>query len=91
MVSSEGLLGELKKALAEAVLNAEMDRHLSDSMQDEVSGGDKSAKHRNGYSRKTVLTEHEALELAMQRDRRGSFEPQLITNTSAALSHLMKR
>jgi putative transposase len=78
MFSSEGLLGELKKALAERVLNAEMDHHLADSTQDEVSESEKAANHRNGYSKKTVLTENEALELAIPRDRRGSFEPQLI-------------
>jgi putative transposase len=76
--SSEGLLGELKKALAERVLNAEMDHHLADSTQDEVSEGEKPANRRNGYSKKTVLSENEALELAIPRDRRGSFEPQLI-------------
>jgi putative transposase len=37
LFSSDGLLGELKKAFAERVLNAEMDHHLSDSAQDEVS------------------------------------------------------
>jgi putative transposase len=78
MFSSDGLLGELKKALAERVLNAEMDHHLSDSTQGEVSEGDKAANHRNGYSKKTVLTENEAIELSIPRDRQGSFEPQLI-------------
>jgi putative transposase len=76
--SSEGLLGELKKALAERVLNAEMDHHLADSPQDEVSEGEKAGNRRNGYSKKTVLTENEAIDLAIPRDRRGSFEPQLI-------------
>jgi transposase-like protein len=46
MFSSDGLLGELKKALAERVLNAEMDHHLSDSRQDEVSEGENPANHR---------------------------------------------
>ena len=78
MFSSDGLLGELKKALAERVLNAEMDHHLADSTQEEVSEGDKSGNRRNGYSKKTVLTENEAIDLAIPRDRRGSFEPQLI-------------
>jgi putative transposase len=55
-----------------------MDHHLADSTQDEVSEGDKPANHRNGYSKKTVPTENEALELSIPRDRRGSFEPQLI-------------
>ena len=76
--SSEGLLGELKKALAERVLNAEMDHHLADSTQDEVSEGEKPGNRRNGYSKKTVLTESEAIDLAIPRDRRGNFEPQLI-------------
>ena len=78
MFSSDGLLGELKKAFAERVLNAEMDHHLADSTQDEVSEGEKAGNHRNGYSKKTVLTENEALELSIPRDRRGTFEPQLI-------------
>ena len=55
-----------------------MDHHLADSTQDEVSEGDKPGNRRNGYSKKTVLTENEAMELAIPRDRRGSFEPQLI-------------
>jgi len=76
--SSEGLLGELKKALAERVLNAEMDHHLADSTQDEVSEEEKPGNRRNGYSKKTVLTENEAIDLAIPRDRRGNFEPQLI-------------
>ena len=76
--SSEGLLGELKKALAERVLNAEMDHHLADSTQEEVSEGEKASNRRNGYSKKTVLTENEAIDLTIPRDRRGSFEPQLI-------------
>jgi putative transposase len=76
--SSAGLLGELKKALAERVLNAEMDHHLADSTQDEASEGEKPGNRRNGYSKKTVLSENEAMELAIPRDRHGSFEPQLI-------------
>ena len=57
-----------------------MDHHLADSTQDEVSEGEKAStgNHRNGYSKKTVLTENEALELSIPRDRRGTFEPQLI-------------
>ncbi len=69
--TSEGLLGELKKALAERVLNAEMDHHLADSTQAGVSEGEKAGNHRNGYSKKTVLTESEAIELSIPRDRRG--------------------
>jgi putative transposase len=72
VLSSDGLLGELKKALAERILNAELDHHLSQP-EEEASGN-----HRNGNSSKTVLTDTEKLELAIPRDRQGHFEPSLI-------------
>jgi putative transposase len=72
VLSSEGLLGDLKKALAERILNAELDHHL-ESPEEEEAGN-----HRNGTSSKTVLTENGAMELSIPRDRQGSFEPALI-------------
>ena len=47
--SKDGLFDELKKALAERVLNAELDDHLDS----EAAEGAKN--RRNGYSKKTVL------------------------------------
>ncbi len=65
-----GLLGALKKALAERALNAEMDHHL---------GGEAGAGNsRNGYGRKTVLTDTGRIALEVPRDRQGRFDPQLI-------------
>ena len=65
-----GLLDALKKALAERALNAEMDHHL---------GGEAGAGNsRNGYGRKTVLTDTGRIALEVPRDRQGSFDPQLI-------------
>jgi Transposase and inactivated derivatives len=64
-----GLLDSLKKALAERVLNAEMDVHLGDA-------GDGNS--RNGYGRKTVLTDSGKMEIAVPRDRHSTFDPQLI-------------
>jgi putative transposase len=76
--SADGLMNELKKALAERILNAEMDQHLADSTQHEAAAGQSAGNHRNGYSKKTVLTENAALQVSIPRDRQGSFEPQLI-------------
>jgi transposase-like protein len=45
-----GLFDELKKALAERMLNAQMDHHLT---QDAAEPGRNQANHRNGYSKKT--------------------------------------
>src|SRR5215216_6007591 len=64
-----GLLDGLKKALAERALNAEMDHHL---------GGEEAGNSRNGYGRKTVLTDTGKIELEVPRDRRSTFDPQLI-------------
>src|SRR5438128_5034305 len=65
-----GLLDGLKKALAERALNAEMDHHLTGD-----GGGGNS---RNGYGRKSVITDTGQIELEVPRDRRASFDPQLI-------------
>ena len=75
--SSEGLLAELKKALAERMLNAEMDQHLESEASAEADSAP-TGNHRNGYSKKTVLTDTSQVELEIPRDRRGTFEPQLI-------------
>ena len=70
--SKDGLFDELKKALAERVLNAELDDHL----EGEAAAG--KANHRNGYSKKTVLTETSKIDLRIPRDREGTFDPKLI-------------
>jgi putative transposase len=64
-----GLLDDLKKALAERVLNAEMDHHL---------GNEELGNRRNGYGRKSVITDTGTIELEVPRDRQASFDPQLI-------------
>jgi len=65
-----GLLDSLKKALAERALNAEMDHHLGH--------GDQAGNNRNGYGRKTVVTDTGKIDIEVPRDRQGSFDPQLI-------------
>lgn len=72
VLESGGLIGELKKALAERMLNAEMDVHRAREAEAGV------ANHRNGSSPKTVLTPDGALELSIPRDRHGRFDPTLI-------------
>jgi putative transposase len=68
----DGLLDELKKALAERVLNAEIDHHL------EGSEADGRANSRNGYGKKRVLTDTGKIDLEVPRDRLSTFDPQLI-------------
>jgi putative transposase len=68
----ESLAAELKKALAERMLGAEMDVHLA--ADPERSAGN----HRNGTSPKTVDTGNERVVLEIPRDRHGRFDPVLI-------------
>jgi putative transposase len=70
--SKDGLFDELKKALAERVLNAELDDHL------EGEAAEGRTNRRNGYSKKTVLTETAKIDVRIPRDREGTFDPKLI-------------
>jgi putative transposase len=72
LFEQDGLLAELKKALAERALNAELDHHL------EQDAEQAAGNHRNGSSSKTVLTDNGKLALSIPRDRQSRFEPQLI-------------
>src|SRR4051812_38356090 len=65
-----------KKALIERALGAELTHHLG-----YAPGGshpDDAGNHRNGTSDKTVLTDDGPVDIEVPRDRRGTFQPQLI-------------
>lgn len=72
----EGLFRDLKKALVERVLRAELTQHLGYPEGEERPAGASNA--RNGTTPKTVLTEEGALPLAIPRDRASTFVPQLV-------------
>src|SRR5512135_3694147 len=72
LLGESGLIGQLKKQLAERMLAAELSHHLADAAEE------KAGNHRNGSSPKTVLTPTGALDLNIPRDRLATFEPQLV-------------
>jgi transposase-like protein len=67
----EAVFQQLKKAVIERALGAELGLHLAGP-----EGG--RGNHRNGRSGKTVLTDEGPLRIDVPRDRAGTFEPQLI-------------
>ena len=69
MFAKDGLLDDLKKALSERILNAELDEHLDG---ERVEGG---ANRRNDHSKKSVLTGTSKMTLSNPRDRAGTFDP----------------
>lgn len=66
---SGDLFRDLKKALVERILDAEMDVHL----EGERARGE--SNRRNGHNRKRVLSGDGEMELEAPRDRDGTFEP----------------
>ena len=74
MLGPGGIFDQLKKALAERALGAELQEHLAE----EAAQSAPPHNHRNGTTPKTVQTDTSALRLAVPRDRAGTFEPQLV-------------
>src|SRR3954464_1015157 len=73
VMRQDGLLGELRQALLNRLMAAEFDHHME---QERASG--EGRNHRNGATRKRVLTGDGHVEVTIPRDREAHFEPVLI-------------
>ena len=69
-------LKELFAGTLEKMLESEMEEHLG--YDKHSAAGNNSGNSRNGYGKKTIKSEWGETEIAVPRDRRGSFEPQII-------------
>jgi putative transposase len=76
LLGPDGLLSQVTKAVLERALAEEMTGHLGYEKHDVAGRG--SGNSRNGTTGKTVLTDVGAVDLAVPRDRNGSFEPQIV-------------
>lgn len=76
LMGDAGLFKQLKKALMERALGAELTHHLGYERGDPAGRG--SGNSRNGHSAKAVLTEDGELDLLVPRDRAGTFEPRIV-------------
>lgn len=74
--SLDAVMRKFKKAFLERALGAEMAHHLGYEAGAEKPAG--STNHRNGSSRKTILTDEGPLRIEIPRDRHGDFEPQIV-------------
>lgn len=72
----DGLLNRMTKAVLERALETEMSAHLGYEPGDPAGRG--TGNSRNGKTTKTVATTNGPLELAVPRDRDGSFSPQIV-------------
>lgn len=76
LTGKNGILEQLTKALMERALGAELTNHLGYEKGDRT--GKRSANHRNGASKKTLLGESGPVEIEVPRDRASTFEPRII-------------
>jgi putative transposase len=75
MTGENGIFKQLKKALIERVLEAEMSNHLGYEKSQQLKS---SGNYRNGKTTKKVVLDEGEVELAIPRDRSGDFDPQFI-------------
>jgi putative transposase len=76
LLGPNGLLSQVTKAVLERALAEEMTDHLGYERHDPAGPG--SGNSRNGITPKTVLTDFGAVDLAVPRDRNGTFEPRIV-------------
>jgi transposase-like protein len=76
LLGPDGLLSQVTKAVLERALAEEMTGHLGYEKNDPSGRG--SGNSRNGTTGKTLLTDVGAVDLAVPRDRNGTFEPKIV-------------
>ncbi len=83
LLGKDGIFDQLKKAVMERALGAELTDHLGYEEGDPSGNG--SGNSRNGYGRKRVTTDSSQVEIEVPRDREGSFEPRLVRKRQTRL------
>jgi putative transposase len=76
IVGPGGVLAQLTKRLVERAMSAELTEHLGYEPHQEPPGG--GGNTRNGSTPKTLATEQGPVRIETPRDRKGSFEPQIV-------------
>ena len=89
LLGPDGLLSQVTKAVLERALAEEMTGHLGYEKHDPAGRG--SGNSRNGTTAKTVLTDVGAVDLAVPRDRTGTFEPRIVRKGQTRLEGFNER
>src|SRR6266704_3541735 len=72
----DGLLMQLTQRVVERAVSAELSDHLGYGLGEQPAEGEPN--RRNGWTSKTLITDHGPVPVELPRDREGSFEPQLV-------------
>jgi transposase-like protein len=91
ILGESGLLQQLSKRLIERALVGELNHHLkSETCELDEPEPERPVRsnRRNGYSKKTIQSDHGEMNLAIPRDRNGEFEPVLVPKHQRRLAGL---
>lgn len=80
------ILGEMCRTILSKVLETERDQHLGYERYNRE--GKTTSNSRNGYSTKTVKSQYGPIELAIPRDREGTFTPEVVKKNQVDISGL---
>ena len=80
----EGVVKQMSAALIERCLQTELSTHLG--YEKNQRGQEARPNHRNGYSGKTLKSDAGEIELAIPRDREGSYDPLLVKRGQTSLT-----
>lgn len=80
----EGVVKQLSAALIERCLQAELSTHLGYEKHQRAE--EVRPNHRNGYSQKTLKSDAGEVEIAIPRDREGSYDPLLVKRGQTSLT-----
>jgi putative transposase len=76
LLQQGGLMKNMIKQIVETCLEAEMESHLGYAKDERA--GMSADNRRNGYSGKSLETEHGAVRIGIPRDRNSDFEPKVV-------------
>jgi putative transposase len=82
----DGLLNMITRSVLERALGTELTHHLGYELGDPAGAG--TGNSRNGTSRKTVSTVNGPVQIAVPRDRNGTFEPRIVPKHSRRLGNI---
>lgn len=76
LLQQGGLMKNMIKQIVETCLEAEMATHLG--YEKDERAGRSAENRRNGFSGKTLVSEHGEINIGVPRDRNGDFEPKVV-------------
>jgi putative transposase len=89
LIGESGILNQLKKALIERALSAELTTELGYEKHDPA--GNNTGNSRNGHTKKTLKSNDGDLDVRIPRDRNNQFEPLLVAKQQTRFDELDRK